>query len=52
MALEIIVVTIAFLAYLVGAYADERRSRRYGRKLRRLRDEKTDRPRMPLPSSP
>ena len=44
--------SLAVLAYLFGSYADEQRSRREGRKLRRLRDEKSDRPRMPLPSSP
>lgn len=52
MALEIIVLSLAVLAYFCGAYADEQRSRRQGRKLRRLRDEKAARPRMPLPSSP
>lgn len=53
MALEIVVASLAVLAYLAGCVADERRSRRAGsRKLRRLRDEHSERPRMPLPSSP
>jgi hypothetical protein len=52
MTLEIIVATLAVVAYLFGSYADERRSRRQGKKLSRLRDERTQRPRMPLPSSP
>jgi hypothetical protein len=52
MTLEILVVSLAVLAYLCGSYADERRSRRHGKKLRRLRDDKSERPRMPLPSSP
>jgi hypothetical protein len=52
MTLEIVVASLALVAYLFGSYADEQRSRRHGRKLRRLRDDKTQRPRMPLPSSP
>jgi hypothetical protein len=52
MALEIVVLSVAVLAYLAGCFADERRSRREGRKLRRLRDEHSKRPRMPMPSSP
>lgn len=52
MTLEIVVASLAVLAYLIGSYADEQRSRRAGRKLRFLRDEKSHRPRMPLPSSP
>ncbi len=52
MTLEFVVAALAVLAYLFGSYADERRSRRQGKKLRRLRDDKTQRPRMPLPSSP
>jgi hypothetical protein len=52
MTLEIIVGTLVLLAYLLGAHADERRSRRHGRRLHRLRDEKSERPRMPMPSWP
>jgi len=52
MTLEIIVATLAILAYLFGAHADERRSRRQGRRLHRLRDEKSERGRMPMPSWP
>jgi hypothetical protein len=52
MVLEITVVSLAFAAYLFGCYADERRARRTGKKLRRLRDEQSDRPRMQLPSYP
>lgn len=61
MTLEIIVSMLAVLGYLVGSYADERRSRQqhvpgydghFNRRLRRLRDQETARPRMPMPSSP
>ena len=61
MTLEIIVSMLAVLGYLVGSYADERRSRqhhvpgydgRFNRRLHRLRDQETARPRMPMPSSP
>ena len=52
MTLEIVVATLVVVTYLIGCYADERRSRREGRKLRRLRDRHSERPRMPLPSSP
>jgi hypothetical protein len=52
MALEFIVGALALLAYLVGCYADERRSRLRGRKLRRLRDSDGGRARMPAPSWP
>jgi hypothetical protein len=52
MSLEIIVVALAVLGYAAGSYADERRSRRYGRRLTRLRDGRSERPRMPLPSAP
>jgi hypothetical protein len=52
MALEFIVAALALVAYLFGSYADERRSRRQGRKLRRLKDSDGDRVRMPAPSWP
>jgi hypothetical protein len=52
MTLEIIVGTLAILAYLLGARADEQRSRRHGRRLQRLRDDRRERPRMPMPSWP
>lgn len=52
MTLEFIVVTLAVLGYVAGSLADERRSRRQGRRLTRLRDERSERPRMPLPSVP
>jgi hypothetical protein len=50
MALEFIVASVALVAYLVGSYADEQRSRRQGRRLRPLKD--ADRDRMPAPSRP
>jgi len=52
MTLEIIVGTLAIVAYLLGARADEQRSRSHGRRLHRLRDGKSERPRMPMPSWP
>jgi hypothetical protein len=52
MSLELIVGALAILAYLFGCYADERRSRREGRRLRRLKDSDGDRRRMPAPSWP
>jgi hypothetical protein len=53
MTLEIIVAALVVLGYVAGSLADERRSKRHGhRRLTRLRDERSERPRMPLPSSP
>ncbi len=55
MMLEVVVAMLVVLGYWLGSYADERRSRRQyatHRRLRPLREASTERPRMPLPSSP
>ena len=53
MTLELIVGALVVGTYLLGCFADERRSRKKGKKLRRLQDEsKEGRPRMPMPSRP